>query len=176
MNKRRRLMQVMRAAFALATMTAAGVAQNAQAQVIYAKPVVYPSRGQTPYQQSADDGACYSWAKQQTGFDPAWAATAPAPAYGPAYGPAYAPGGQRVVGAARGAATGAVAGAIAGDAGKGAAAGAAIGTMVGGVEHRQARRAAGAYNAQVQVNNQAGTSSYWRAWSACMAGRGYTVN
>ncbi|MFD1557616.1 glycine zipper family protein [Paraburkholderia silviterrae] len=168
MIKRRRLMQVMQAAFALATVTAACVTHNAHAQVIYSKPVVYPARGQTPYQQSTDDGACYSWARQQTGFDPAWAATAPAPA--------WAPGGQRVVGAARGAATGAVAGAIAGDAGKGAAAGAAIGTMVGGIEHRQARRAAGAYNAQAQMNSEAGASSYSRAWSACMAGRGYTVN
>ncbi|CAB3801297.1 hypothetical protein LMG28688_05315 [Paraburkholderia caffeinitolerans] len=168
MNKHSRLMQIMRVALALASASAACLGQNAHAQVVYAKPLAYPARGQTPYQQSTDDGACYSWAKQQTGFDPAWAATSPAPV--------MAPGGQRVVGAARGAATGAVAGAIAGDAGRGAAAGAAIGTMVGGIEHRQERRTAGAYNAQAVANNEAGTSSYWRAWGACMSGRGYTVN
>ena len=168
MKNHSRLMQIVRVALALASVTATSLAQNANAQVIYAKPLAYPARGQTPYQQSADDGACYSWAKQQTGFDPAWAATSPAPV--------MAPGGQRVVGAARGAATGAVAGAIAGDAGRGAAAGAAIGTMVGGIEHRQARRAAGAYDAQIEANNAAGISSYWRAWGACMNGRGYTVN
>lgn len=167
MNKRRHFMFAAQAAFALASVIAPAMAEMAQAQVIYPKPVIYPARGQSPYQQSNDDAACYSWAKQQSGVDPAFAATVP--------GPVVVPGGQRVVGAARGAAAGSVAGAIAGDAGKGAAAGAAIGAMAGGIERRQERRGIAAYNAQAQASNEYAMSSYWHAWRACMAGRGYTV-
>lgn len=32
---------------------------------------VYPAKGQTPEKQKADESACYGWAAQQTGFDPA---------------------------------------------------------------------------------------------------------
>lgn len=32
---------------------------------------VYPSRGQSPQQEQSDRGQCYSWAVQQSGFDPA---------------------------------------------------------------------------------------------------------
>src|SRR5262245_36289416 len=32
---------------------------------------IYPSRGQSPQQEQFDKGQCYSWAVQQTGFDPA---------------------------------------------------------------------------------------------------------
>ncbi|QGZ60236.1 hypothetical protein FAZ97_34570 [Paraburkholderia acidiphila] len=166
MSKRRQFMFAAQAAFALASVIAPAVAEIAQAQVVYPKPVIYPARGQSPYQQSNDDAACYSWARQQSGVDPAVAATAPAPV--------VVPGGQRVVGAARGAAAGSVAGAIAGDAGKGAAAGAAIGAMAGGMERRQERRGIAAYNAQAQANNEYAMSSYWHAWRACMTGR-YTV-
>ena len=35
-----------------------------------AQPYVYPARGQSPQQQEFDRGQCYSWAVQQTGFDP----------------------------------------------------------------------------------------------------------
>jgi hypothetical protein len=31
----------------------------------------YPSRGQSPQQQQTDRGQCYTWAVQQSGFDPA---------------------------------------------------------------------------------------------------------
>lgn len=167
MSIRRQFMFAAQAALALASVIAPATAEIALAQVIYPKPVIYPARGQSPYQQSNDDAACYSWARQQSGVDPAFAATVPAPV--------VVPGGQRVVGAARGAAAGSVAGAIAGDAGKGAAAGAAIGAMAGGIERRQERRGMAAYNAQAQVNNEYAMSSYWHAWRACMAGRGYTV-
>jgi hypothetical protein len=167
MSKRRHIMFAAQAALALASVIAPGAAEIAQAQVIYPKPVIYPSRGQSPYQQSNDDAACYSWARQQSGVDPAMVATVPAPV--------VVPGGQRVVGAARGAAVGSVAGAIAGDAGKGAAAGAAVGAMAGGMERRQERREIAAYGAQAQASNEYAISSYWRAWRACMAGRGYTL-
>src|SRR5512139_1417796 len=66
--------------------------------------VVFPAKGQTPQQQSQDEGECYAWSKGQTGVDPM--APAPAPAAQPAQQTeqASAGGGSRVRGAARGAA------------------------------------------------------------------------
>jgi len=60
---------------------------------------VYPTKGQSPQQQEFDRGQCYSWAVQQTGFDPAnpRVATGPAPAM-------QAPQGGMFRGAAGGAA------------------------------------------------------------------------
>ncbi|KIG10875.1 hypothetical protein BurMR1_2142, partial [Burkholderia sp. MR1] len=57
------------------------------------KPIAYPSKGQSAQQQQKDDGACYSWAKSNTGIDPATASAAPPPPSGPAVG-----GGERVGG------------------------------------------------------------------------------
>lgn len=131
------------------------------------KPIAYPAKGQSQQKQQQDDGACYSWAKSNTGVDPAAVANAPPPPSGPAVG-----GGERVQGAARGAAGGAVVGAIAGDAGKGAAVGAATGTVVGGSRARQNRRAA---TASSQSQNQGAIDTFNRAYAACMEGRGYTI-
>ncbi len=131
------------------------------------KPIAYPAKGQSPQMQQQDDGACYSWAKSNTGVDPAAMANAPPPPSGPAVG-----GGERVQGAARGAAGGAVIGAIAGDAGKGAAIGAATGTMVGGSRARQNRRAAAA---STQSQTQGAMDTFNRGYAACMEGRGYSI-
>ena len=131
------------------------------------KPIVYPAKGQSMQQQSQDDAQCYAWAKQSTGIDPAAASAPPPQQTGPAVG-----GGQRVGGAARGAAGGAAIGAIAGDAGKGAAAGAVVGTMAGG---RRARQQQAAQNQQVQAQQQEVIQTYYRAYGACMEGRGYTI-
>ncbi len=149
---------------AVSAVVIAALAQNVAAQ---SKPMAYPSHGQSPQQQQSDDGACYSWAKSNTGIDPATASTAPPPPSGPAVG-----GGERVGGAARGAAGGAVVGAIAGDAGKGAAIGATAGTMAGGARARQNRRA---QQANAQAQSQGAMDTYYRAWAACMQGRGYSI-
>ena len=151
---------------ALTSATAMAVL-TVQAQSMPQKPVAYPAKGQSQQQQASDDGACYSWSKQQTGIDPAAVAQAPPPA--------QAQGGQRVRGAAGGAAVGAVAGAIGGDAGKGAAIGAATGTMAGGMAHRQERRQANAANAQASASKDQAMGTYWQAWKACMSGKGYSV-
>jgi len=134
---------------------------------VEAKPIAYPSKGQSQQVQQQDDAACYSWAKSNTGIDPVAVANTPPPPSGPAVG-----GGERVQGAARGAAGGAVVGAIAGDAGKGAAIGATAGTVVGGSRARQNRRAAGA---AAQSQTQGAMDTFNRAWGACMEGRGYTI-
>ncbi|BAN27929.1 putative uncharacterized protein (plasmid) [Caballeronia insecticola] len=135
--------------------------------VAQSKPIAYPAKGQSAQQQQNDDGACYSWAKSNTGIDPAMASTAPPPQGGAAVG-----GGQRVGGAARGAAGGAAIGAIAGDAGKGAAVGAVAGTMAGGARARQEKRA---QQANAQAQSQGAMTTYYRAWGACMQGRGYSI-
>ncbi len=132
-----------------------------------ATPIAYPAKGQSAQQQHADESACYSWAKSNTGIDPKQVASTPPPPSGPAVG-----GGERVQGAARGAAGGAVIGAITGDAGRGAAVGAAAGTMVGGSRARQNRRA---QQANAQQQQQGAIDTFNRAFAACMQGRGYTV-
>jgi hypothetical protein len=129
--------------------------------------VPYPSKGQSPQQQTKDEGDCFAWAKQQTGIDPFAVASTPPPDSGPAVG-----GGERVRGAARGAAGGAVIGAIAGDTGKGAGIGAVAGTMVGG--HR-ARQNKAAQQQQAQQAKSATLQKFNKAFCACMEGRGYVV-
>ena len=123
------------------------------------KPSVYPAKKQTAQQQKKDDGECMAWAKKDTGIDPV-AASQPAPQQtGPAVG-----GGERL----KGAAGGAVIGGIAGDAG----AGAAVGMAVGGVKARQNQKA---QNQQSQQQQQQAMNTYYKAYAACMEGRGYSV-
>jgi hypothetical protein len=137
-------------AVALAAFTTISVAQ---------KPSVYPAKKQTAQQQKQDDGECLAWAKKDTGIDPV-AASQPAPQKtGPAVG-----GGERL----KGAAGGAVIGGIAGDAG----AGAAVGTVVGGAKARKNQQA---QNQQAQQQQQQARNTYYKAYAACMEGRGYTV-
>jgi len=138
------------AAAALATFASFALAQ---------KPIIYPAKGQSAEQQKKDDGACLSWAKQNTGIDPAVASAPPPQKTGPAVG-----GGERL----KGAAGGAVIGGIAGDAGTGAA----VGTVVGGAK---ARRNQKAENQQAQQQQQQTLATYYKAYGACMEGRGYTV-
>jgi hypothetical protein len=135
--------------------------------VAQAQTFVYPEKGQSPEQQQQDEGACYQWAKQQTGIDPTqqMAAAAPPP---PEQGGALR-------GAGRGAALGAVGGAIGGDAGKGAAIGAGVGAVAGAHRRRQGEIA---YREQVQqqsAQQQQSQQTFNRAYSACLGGKGYKV-
>jgi len=137
---------------------------------------IYPSRGQSPQQEQFDKGECYTWAVQQSGFDPAnpqVASPVPPPTPG-------APEGGLFRGAAGGAALGAVGGAIGGSAGEGAAIGAAVGGLFGAMrraryaEEQQQQQAT--FNAQRQNSLAQGRANYNRAFAVCMTGRGYTVN
>ena len=141
------------------------MASGAAAQQMF----VFPAQGQSPEQQARDEGTCNSWAVQQTGFNPATAATAP-----PRSGEA-AQGGL-VRGGARGAATGAVVGAITGNAGRGAAAGAAGGAMIGGMRRSDQLRDQDARDRAWQREQDAARSAWRRAYAACLTGKGYTVN
>lgn len=145
-------------------MTALCLAFSAVAQ----QPIVYPAKGQSAKQQSKDDGHCHAWAAQTTGIDPAVLAQTPPPQKtGPAVG-----GGERVGGAFMGAAGGAIIGGVVGDAGKGAAVGAVVGTMAGGSRARQKQQA---QNQQAQTQHQELMKTFYRAYGACMEGRGYTI-
>jgi Glycine-zipper domain len=143
--------------------------------------IVFPAKNQTPAQQSSDEGACYTWAKTNTGIDPM--APAQAAPVQPTQDPATAGQGARVKGAARGAAAGAAIGAIAGDTGKGAAIGATTGVMAGGAKKRGAEaqaaqsasqaQAAAAQQTQAAADQQKATFN--KGFAACMEGKGYTA-
>ena len=131
---------------------------------------VFPANNQNAATQEADEMACFTWAKNQTGYDP----INPTQVVGAEVD--RSADGSAVGGAAFGAAGGAAIGAIAGDAGKGAA----IGAVVGGVRGRRSKVVGD--ERQQQANNQAATAKskelandYNKAFSACMEGKGYTV-
>jgi hypothetical protein len=145
----------------------------------------FPAKNQSATQQSDDEGACYGWAKSQTGIDPMNIkppAVAP-PSQESQEQAANAGNGSRARGAARGAAGGAIVGAITGDAGGGAAVGAAVGTMAGGAAKRNAKKQAAAQQQQQQAaaeqQAQAAVAqqkaTYNKAFTACMEGKGYTI-
>jgi hypothetical protein len=137
--------------------------------------VIYPAKGQSQEQMEKDKYECYTWAKQQSGFDPMQQpkATQPPPQQ-------EAPKGGVVRGAARGAAVGAVVGEIAkDDAGKGAKTGAAAGAIVGGARRRDQRRqqqqAEQQWAQQQTANYTKNRDEYNRAYGACLEARGYSV-
>jgi len=133
-----------------------------------AKPIVYPSKGQSPQQQQKDEGECYVWAKNSTGIDPAAVASAPAPAQqsGPSVG-----GGERARGALRGAVVGGIV-----DGSDGAGKGAAVGVVAGGVRARNNQKSQNAQaQQQAQDQKQGAMNTFYRAQGACLEGRGYTI-
>lgn len=139
--------------------------------------IVFPAKGQSAQQQAADEGECYTWAQQQTGIDP----TAPGANVDSAAAASKAKTdsaakGAAVKGAAKGAAAGALIGVAAGDAGTGAA----VGAAAGGLGGRQAKKQAAAQGAQAGANaattqNQTALNTFKKGMSACLTGKGYTV-
>lgn len=138
--------------------------------------IVFPAQGQTDEQMTEDKKICHDWAIKEIGFDPAQPqAVAQAPQT-----QSQGHSGARLKGAARGAAMGAVVGEIANDdAGQGAAAGAAAGVMAGGMKTRSAKRNQQKYQQaqtqQQEVTTEQQLSEFNRANSACLEGKGYTV-
>lgn len=132
------------------------------------QPIFYPAKGQSVQKQQTDMGECQVWAKQTTGVDPvALAQRASQPG-------APQPQGGAIKGAAGGAALGAAVGAIAGNAGKGAAIGAVTGTAGGGIRQRRQREAASQQQQAAQQNTASQLTTFNRAVTACMNGRGYS--
>ena len=136
--------------------------------------IIFPKAGQSQEQMEKDKFSCYSWAKEQSGFDPMAASTASSPPP-----QQQAPQGGVVKGAARGALVGVAVGAIAGDAGKGAAIGAASGGLLGGMrsadQKRQQDQAAAQYTQQQTEAYNQKMATYNRAYGACLEAKDYTV-
>lgn len=131
----------------------------------------YPLEKQTPEQQRDDETQCFAWARNKTGVDPMAQSTTPPPTAPPGATP-----GAGASGAARGAAGGAVVGAMTGSVGRGAA----IGSAVGAAGRRSASRQANAAAQAEQQRQHAETTTAQRqefnkAFTACMSGRGYSV-
>lgn len=133
-----------------------------------AQQFVYPAKGQSPEQQKSDEAACYSWAVQQTGFDPAKPPQQQAAAKPPTTATGTTPG-AGVRGAARGAVVGEVVG---DDARTGAAAGAAAGRAQ---SRRQNAATAQQGQQQQQAASQQQQGAFQKARAACLEGRGYSV-
>ncbi len=149
-------------------LTASLAAMGLVAAQAQAKPIVYPSKGQSPQQQQKDEGECYVWAKNSTGIDPAAVASAPAPAQqsGPAAG-----GGERARGAVRGAVVGGIV-----DGSSGAGKGAAVGVVAGGARARNNQKSQNAQaQQQADAQKQGAMNTFYRAQGACLEGRGYTI-
>ena len=142
-----------------------GIAGATQASEL----MIYPNEGQDEAQQEQDNYQCYSWAKNESGFDPMLPPTATEP-----------PPDQKDpnTGVGRGALRGAAVGGII-DGSDGAKTGAAVGAVTGGVRrstaNKQNAQAQAQYEQQQVAQYEAARSSYNRAFAACMEGRGYTV-
>lgn len=144
----------------------------AQAQQAF----TYPDRGQSPQQQAFDKGQCYTWAVQQSNFDPL---NPPGPTVPPPV-PQQSDGGQGMArGLFGGALLGAGIGAISGNAGEGAAIGGIFGALrrahMDHEEQQQSTQQQMAYQQQQSGILSQGKANYDRAFKACMTGRGYTV-
>ncbi len=139
----------------------------------------YPKAGQTTEQQSRDHYECYNWAIKQTGFDPGQSAiprdqrvrVVPMPP----------PGHDTITMAVAGAVLGALIGGRH-HAGAGALIGASGGAIAGAASDsarvEAARQQEEAYNAQSRAydaRTEARASTFRRAMSACLEGRGYSV-
>ena len=138
------------------------VAANSMADEL----MIFPNVDQTAEQQEQDKFACYSWAKDQSGFDPMAPPTATEP---PPQQQA------RKGGIGRGLVRGAAIGAIAGDAGKGAAAGAAVGGMRRQDQKRKEQAARQQWEQEQQRIYAENRNRYNRGYAACLEGKDYTV-
>jgi hypothetical protein len=131
--------------------------------------MIYPKKAQSAEQQEKDKFECYSWAKNESGFDP----MAP-PMAAEAPPQQQAPRGGVVRGAARGAAVGAIIDDSDG-AKKGAWAGAAVGGMRRQDQKREEAQAQQQWEQEQQQIYAENRNRYNRAYSACLEARDYIV-
>jgi hypothetical protein len=138
------------------------------------EPIIYPKKGQSNQRMEQDKFECYTWAKNQSGFDPLAPpkTTSPPPVKEKSKVGALS-------GAVGGGLVGLAAGSLVSEAGKGAAIGAASGALIGGVvkhKHQSKEEQKQQQWAQEQAEfQQQNRTAYNRAFSACMEGRDYTV-
>lgn len=144
----------------------------------------FPNAGQSPSQQSKDEGECYQWAVSNTGTDPfdlqKQSAQQAQETEAAKQQAAQAGKGTTGKAALRGAAAGALIGGIADDEwGKGAAIGAGVGMVGGNVRSRKKDQAAVAQvEAQAQQQTQATQGqldNFKKAFSVCLESKKYMV-
>lgn len=135
-------------------------AATVAAQDVY----VYPAKNQTDEQMTRDKEECHDWAVKQTGVDPVKLAAETS-----------SPQKSRGGGALGGAAMGAARGATSGEAAEGALKGVAVGRLVHAVRARKQMEEHQEATTQAQQQRQTQLGKYDRAYSACLTGRGYTV-
>lgn len=154
-----------------------------QTETTSSKIFAYPANGQSQQQQAKDKFECYSWAVDESGFDPVThASLGGSPIHASATPVSHTvrpnnPGpSDPLTGAAGGAALGAIGGAIAGDPGLGAAIGAAVGGGVGLANELDEKSREKTVVHQSSTNSPSGPiGDYRRAMTACLVARGYTV-
>jgi hypothetical protein len=125
---------------------------------------VYPARNQSDEQMGRDKEECHGWAVKQTGVDPEKVATE-----------ATTPATSGSAGAVGGAGLGAARGAMSGDAGAGAIRGVGIGRLVHAIRARKQMEEQHQTTTQDHQQRQAQLQKYDRGYTACLTGRGYTV-
>lgn len=139
----------------------------------------YPKLGQSKEQQNRDRYECYLWAVKQSGFDPGQAQLAPHQRI--EVTPMAPPGANTAAGAISGAMVGSML-ASPRQAGQGLVFGAIAGAMMGAAseaaQQEQAEQLQQHYNEQeakryAVIDQKA--RNYKRAMTACLEGRGYTV-
>jgi hypothetical protein len=136
--------------------------------------VIYPKKGQNKQKIEKDKYECYTWAKNESGFDPLSPPKTTTPP--PVKETTKANPGRGAVG---GGLVGLGVGAIAGAPGKGAAIGAASGALIGGVRRKkhtekQDQKEQQWTQEQEEILQQK-RNGYNRAYSACMEARDYSV-
>jgi hypothetical protein len=139
----------------------------------------YPAAGQNVEQQDRDRYECHIWAVKQSGFDPSMPMPAPSPRVEVISSPP--PGHDTAVGAVTGALLGAAV-SHPRDAGEGAVVGAVAGAVIGAASDASRQERAGIIqrrydqrDAQRTARLERQAQGYRRAMSACLEGRGYTV-
>ena len=145
--------------------------------------MVYPAKGQSTDQQAQDEAQCFSWAREQSGYDPMNPPPPPSASLPSSGDHSDDVARGALGGAAVGAAGGALIGAIGGNAGKGAGIGAAAGLLTGGVRaHDREERDDDRARAQAQANldeqraaRQELAHKFKRAMSVCLEARGYAT-
>ena len=149
--------------FLISTVAMLALAPVAQGQDLF----IFPNEGQSQDQQDQDTFQCQREARERTGFDPMAtpsATTAPPQQQGGVVG-----------GAARGAVLGGAIGAVTGNTRRGLAAGAAGGGVLGGMRRADSNQQRDDWARQEAANYQRQRDNWNRAFTACMAARGYTV-
>jgi predicted lipid-binding transport protein (Tim44 family) len=139
--------------------------------------VIYPAEGQSKDQMEKDRFECYTWGRDNSGFDPMAApTTTSAP---PKQKDTGGVGKSAAVGGLVGGAIGGITKGSKKGLGRGALAGAATGGILGKVKsnknQNKNQQRQQDWERQEVANYNQGRNSYNRAFGACMTGRGYTV-